>query len=37
VPENSKKLLHLTNRTKVYQVLDSPIASYLRKKSGTYS
>ena len=37
VPDNSRKLLHLNNRSKVFQVLDSPIESYLRKKIGTIS
>ena len=34
--ENSRKLSHLTNRAKVFQVLESPIARYLRKSLGTF-
>lgn len=36
LPENSRKLSHLTNRAKVFQVLESPIASYLRKTTGAF-
>lgn len=31
---NSRKLLHLTNNSKVYQLLDTPISQYLRKSPG---
>ena len=31
---NSRKLLHLTNNSKVYQLLETPISQYLRKSPG---
>ena len=34
LPENSRKLLHLTNHSRVFQVLETPIAHFLRKKAG---
>lgn len=34
ISEHSKKLLYLTNHSKVFKVLKSPIATFLRKKTG---
>eukprot|EP00557_Chaetoceros_sp_GSL56_P002710 CAMPEP_0176498374 /NCGR_PEP_ID=MMETSP0200_2-20121128/12282_1 /TAXON_ID=947934 /ORGANISM="Chaetoceros sp., Strain GSL56" /LENGTH=1374 /DNA_ID=CAMNT_0017896567 /DNA_START=206 /DNA_END=4326 /DNA_ORIENTATION=+ len=34
IAEHSKKLLHLTNHSKVFKVVKSPIITFLRKKTG---